>query len=250
MITVECGFPTARCSRLGIVLCSAASKEKGKFTMRLSARPIRIFSLVVLLAVTNVYVFANGTLTNNSSEAASGNVLIGKLITTSNRPVVVNGAEAITGSVILSGTQLTTSPVSFATVKLDKLGSVMVAPGSNVFVNFDAHSVNVRVVSGDAVVSTVDGVKGTVVTADGRTAAPSAPAPAGGNSAKNWGIAGVAIGSAGLIWAIIAWNKANDAQDDANAANASAASLASQLAALRTCLAGQTTSPLKLCTSF
>jgi hypothetical protein len=224
-------------------------KKRKVDTMRLSARPIRVFSLVVLLAVTNVYVFATGTLPN-SSEAASGNVLIGKLVTTSNRPVVVNGAEAITGSVILSGTQLTTSPVSFATVKVDKLGTVSIAPSSNVLLSFDAHSINVKVISGDAVVNAVDGVKGTVVTAAGKSVLPSAPAPAGGNSAKNWGIAGVAVGSAAFIWAIIAWNKANDADDNAAAANAAAASLASQLAALRTCLAGQTTSPLKLCTSF
>ena len=222
--------------------------------MRLSARPIRIFSLLVLFAVINVYVFANGALASspNASEAGSGNVLLGKLITTSNRPVVVNGAEAITGSVILSGTQLTTSPVSFATVKLDKLGTVLIAPSSNVLLSFDAHSINVKVVSGDAVVNAVDGVKGTVVTADGKTVVPgaAAPVPASASSAQNWAIAGVAIGSAALIWAIISHNRANDARDSAAAANAAAASLASQLAALRTCLAGQTTSPLKLCTSF
>jgi hypothetical protein len=106
----------------------------------------------------------------------------------------------------------------------------------------------VKVVSGDAVVNAVNGVTGTVVPAGGKTAGPAA-APAN-SSAKNWGIAGVAVGSAAFIWAIIAWNKAGNAQDDANAANASAAALASQLAALRTCLAGQTTSPVKLCTSF
>jgi len=219
--------------------------------MRFGTRPIRIFALFVLLAVTNVYVFANGALASspNPSEAGSGNVLLGKLITTSNRPVVVNGADAITGSVILSGAQLTTSPVSFATVKLDKLGTVTIAPSSSVLLSFDAHSIDVKVVSGDAVVNAVDGVRGTVVTAGGKTVVPSA-APAGGNSAKNWGIAGVAIGSAGFIWALIAWNKANNAEDDAEAAQASAASLASQLAALRTCLAGQTASPVKLCTSF
>jgi hypothetical protein len=211
--------------------------------MRLGIRPIRIFSLLVLVAVTNVFVFANGTLANNSS------VLLGKLVTTSNRPVIVNGAEAITGSVILPGAQLTTSSVSFATVKIDNLGTVTIAPSSSVLVGFDAHSINVKVVSGDAVVNTVEGVKGTVVAANGKTVSPSAPVPAGG-SAKNWGVAGVVIGSAAFIWAIIAWNKANDADDAAKAAQASAATLASQLAALRTCLAGQTTSPVKLCTSF
>jgi len=218
--------------------------------MRLSARPIRIFSLLVLVAVTNVYVFANGALASSpsASEAGSGNVLLGKLITTSNRPVVVNGADAITGSVILSGTQLTTSSVSFATVKIAKLGTVTIAPSSNVLLSFDARSINVKVVSGDAVVNTVDGVKGTVVTAAGNPR--SAAAPVSADTARNWGIAGVAIGSGAFIWALIGWNKANDASDKADAANAANASLAAQLAALRACLAGQTASPVKVCTSF
>jgi len=116
-------------------------------------------------------------------------------------------------------------------------------------VAFDQASVTVNVVSGYATLATAEGVKGSV-TGLPAGAGKSVPTPAGGNSAKNWGIAGVAIGSAAFIWAIIAWNKANNAQDDADAANAAAASLASQLAALRTCLAGQTASPVKVCTSF
>ncbi|HEX3085242.1 MAG TPA: hypothetical protein VHP99_12000, partial [Pyrinomonadaceae bacterium] len=118
--------------------------------------------------------------------------------------------------------------------------------------NFDAKSVTVKVAYGDATLSTADGVVGSVLDSAGKTKAPgSVPgAPAGGSNAKNWGIAGVAVGSAAFIWAIIAWNKAGNAEDDAKAAQASAATLASQLAALRTCLAGQTASPVKLCTSF
>jgi hypothetical protein len=219
--------------------------------MQLSARPIRFVSLVVLLAVVNVYVGSIAVFGKTASESNS-KALLGKLITTSNRPVIVNGAEAITGNVILSGAQLTTSAVSFATVQLDRLGTVTVAPNSSVTLNFDPTSVTVTVASGFAKLDTVEGVKGLVINSDGKAvaAAPTSAAPAGGNSAKNWGIAGVAVGSAAFIWAIIAWNKANDADDSAAAANAAAATLAAQLAALRTCLAGQTTSPVKLCTSF
>jgi hypothetical protein len=196
----------------------------------------------VLLALANVCVFAGGT--------GKSNAVFGKLVTTSNRPVIVNGGAAITGTVILSGAQLITPSTSIATVQLDRLGVVTVAPDSRVTLSFDASSITVKVLSGDAAVATVNGVKGSVLDAAGNPRTASPAAPAGGNSAKNWGIAGVAVGSAAFVWAIIAWNKANDAQDDADAANAAAASLASQLAALRTCLAGQTTSPIKLCTSF
>jgi len=225
----------------------ATSRGKVK-TMRFYAHPIRIVSLLVLLAVTNVYVFAGSPVTSaNASEAGSAKVLLGKLITASNRPILINGGEAITGAVILSGTQLVTPASSFATVQLDNLGTVAVAPNSNVTLTFDSKSVTVNVATGYASVATAEGVKGTVL---GLPNGATAPVPAGGNTAKNWGIAGVAIGSIGFIWALIAWNRANNARDDAAAAKAANAALAAQLAALRTCLAGQTASPVKLCTSF
>lgn len=208
-----------------------------------STRPFRILALLVLVAIANVYVFAAGATGNVT--ATTGKALLGKLITTSNRPVVVNGSEAITGTIIVSGAQVTTSGASTAMVELNSLGSVMIAPNSSVVLTFDAKNVNANVVSGYASVATTEGVKGSVT---GLPANAAAPAPAGGNSAKNWGIAGVGIGSAALIWAIVSWNKANNAEDDALAAQASAASLATQLAALRTCLANQTSA--NLCKSF
>lgn len=210
--------------------------------MLLHARPLRLVSTLILMAVVNVYVFANGAMTSQT--------VFGKLVTTSNRPILVNGGEAITGTTILSGTQLITPAAGGAIVELNNIGNVMVAPNSNVALTFDNTSLIVRVATGNASVSTVKGVTGTVLDKTGAPVAPGgAPTPVS-NDAKTWAIAGVAVGSAALIWAIIAWNRANDARDSANAANAAAASLASQLAALRTCLAGQTTSPLKLCTSF
>ncbi|HBB95727.1 MAG TPA: hypothetical protein DC054_10085 [Blastocatellia bacterium] len=198
----------------------------------------------MLIAVVNVYVFANGAITSSSK------VLTGRLITTSNRPILVNGGEAITGTVIVSGAQLATSAASIATVELPNVATINIAPSSNVALNFDAKAVTVTVSSGDATITTADGVVGKVLNASGapRTANPSAPA--GGNTAKNWGIAGVAVGSAAFIWAIIGWNRANNARDAAAAAAAANAALAAQLAALRTCLAGQTASPVRVCTSF
>jgi|GEM_PF-1769828 len=220
--------------------------------MRFSVRPIRILSLLILVSITSAYVFASGAVASKTSASEAGSAKVfGKLVTTSNRPILVNGGAAITGSVILSGAQLSTPASSFATVQLDRLGTVTVAPSSNVTLNYDAKNITVRVASGDAVVSTVAGVTGKVLGANGEALTANAnPTPVSAETARNWGIAGVAVGGGAFVWAIIAWNKANNAQDDADAANAAAASLASQLAALRTCLAGQTTSPVKLCTSF
>ena len=209
--------------------------------MRIDRRPVRIVSLFLLLALTNVYVFANGITATKTSEASSKS-LLGRLITNSNRPILVNGGEAITGAVILSGARLVTPLVGGATVQLDKLGSVSVSPNSNVTLAFDAKSVTVKVTSGNASVSTVDGVTGVVVGPNGAPV-PGAPVPTDAETARNWGIAGVAVGSAAFIWALIAWNKANDADDRAQA-------LEAQLAALRACLATQAVSPVRVCTSF
>lgn len=210
--------------------------------MQFHARPVRILSLLVLLAITNVYVFANGAAATKSSEASASKMLLGKLVTNSNRPILVNGGEAITGAVILSGARLVTPLVGGATVQLDKLGVVNVSANSDVTVAFNQKSVTVRVAAGNATVSTVEGVSGVVVGPNGTV--PASPAmPTDADTARNWGIAGVAVGSAAFVWALIAWNKANDAQDDADTANAA-------LTALRACLAKQTASPVVVCTSF
>ena len=211
--------------------------------MRLNVRPARILSVLMLIATVNVFVFANGAVTSSNL------AVLGRLITTSNRPVLVNGGEAVTGSVILSGAQLTTSAANIATVQLPNVGTVTIAPSSDVALSFDAKSITAIVRSGDATITTANGVVGKVFDAAGNPKSAN-PVPAGGNTAKNWGIAGVAVGSAAFIWAIIAWNRANNARDAAAAASAANAALAAQLAALRTCLAGQTASPVKLCTSF
>jgi hypothetical protein len=205
--------------------------------MRFRSRPVKILSAVLLIAVLNISVFASGAVLSSSD---SSKVVLGKLVTTSNRPVIVNGAEAITGTIILSGAQLYTSATSLATVQLEKVGSVSIAPSSNVLLNFDSKNVTVKVVSGDATLSTAKGVTGTVV---GPSGAPRAAMPSDVETARNWGIAGVAVGGAALVWAILAWNRANDAQDDADAANAA-------LASLRACLATQSVSPARVCTSF
>jgi hypothetical protein len=206
---------------------------------------MKVVSLLLLVLIANAYVFAAPA--GNASEA-NGKALLGRLVTTSNRPIIVNGGEAITGAIIVSGTQLVTPAAAGASVQLDNLGTVTIAPASTVSVAFDSKNLMVNVITGYASVATVNGVNGTV-TGLPANGGPTAPTPAISHP-EYWGVAGVAIGSAALIWAIISHNRANDARDSANAANAAAASLASQLAALRTCLAGQTTSPVKLCTSF
>ena len=122
--------------------------------MLFNVRPARVLSVLTLIAIVNVFVFANGAVTS------SNKAVLGRLITTSDRPVLVNGGEAVTGMVILSGAQLTTSAASMATVQLPNVGTVTISPSSDVALNFDAKSITVMVSSGDAALTTADGVVG------------------------------------------------------------------------------------------
>lgn len=238
---VKCRLPQSVITT-GETVSSTCHLRKVK-TMKRNVRPVRILSTLLLVAVVNVYVFAAGAVVPKNTDSANGRALLGKLVTMSNRPVLVNGVEAITGSIVLSGAQVITPSTSVATVQLESVGTVTVAPKSNVMLSFDSKSVTVRVATGDATVITAEGVKGTVIGPNGEPSNAPRPVPTDADTARNWGIAGVAVGGAALVWAILAWNRANDARDDADAANAA-------LASLRACLAGQTTSPIKLCTSF
>src|SRR5438067_13385956 len=123
---------------------------EGIRALRSNLRPARVLSVLMLIAVVNVYVFANGAITS------SNKVVLGRLVTTSNRPILVNGGEAVTGTVILSGAQLSTSAASIATVQLPNIATVTIAPSSVVGLNFDAKNVTVTVTAGDAAITTMN----------------------------------------------------------------------------------------------
>ena len=81
----------------------------------------------------------------------------GRLTTTGNNPVSVNGSNASTGETIFSGQQIQTPAGTTATVDIPGLGSVEVKPGSNVTLTFGDGKINVVVTSGDRNI-TVSGV--------------------------------------------------------------------------------------------
>jgi hypothetical protein len=63
--------------------------------------------------------------------------VVGRLTTTNNQPIQVNGLSASTGASILSGATLETGADQSATVNLGPLGSVEIAPNSKVVLTFD-----------------------------------------------------------------------------------------------------------------
>jgi hypothetical protein len=61
----------------------------------------------------------------------------GRLTTSNNQPIQVNGLSASTGASILSGATLETGADQSATVNLGALGSVEIAPNTKVLLTFD-----------------------------------------------------------------------------------------------------------------
>ncbi|HEX6183245.1 MAG TPA: hypothetical protein VFZ44_04990 [Pyrinomonadaceae bacterium] len=86
----------------------------------------------------------------------------GRLVTTGNNPVSVNGNSARTGETIFSGQRITTPAGTQATVELPGLGSLEINPGSDVTLTFGEGRIGVVVLSGCVRLKTERGVTGTV----------------------------------------------------------------------------------------
>ena len=86
----------------------------------------------------------------------------GRLTTTGDNPVSVNGNNAKTGETIFPGQRIQTPAGTGATVQLPGLGSVEIRPGSNVTLTFGEGKIDVVVLSGCVRLSADAGVTGTV----------------------------------------------------------------------------------------
>lgn len=111
--------------------------------------------------------------------------LSGTLLLRGAARVSLNGAQVGTGTTVFSGSVVETGDAAGAVVQLAGLGRLEITPSSSLTLNFDRGSVTVLVSKGDAVLTTADGIKGTVVQPDG---APGAPAPQSGGNKKIFGL--------------------------------------------------------------
>lgn len=80
-----------------------------------------------------------------SSAIAIAPQVVGRLTTTNNQPVTVNGLSANTGASIVSGATIETGADQSATVDLGPLGSVNIAENTKVVLTFDEQK-NVKAV--------------------------------------------------------------------------------------------------------
>jgi len=95
---------------------------------------------------------------------------MGVLTTTNNKPVIVNGANAVSGASIPSGATIETPAGVGATIRLGGLGSICIAPGSRVTVMFTGDSVNISLLQGCAILRTNKNISGAVNSAQGSLA--------------------------------------------------------------------------------
>lgn len=99
---------------------------------------------------------------------AASSQLGGKLITSGNLPVMVNGNSALGGATIVSGTVLETPANVTATVQIEGLGLVELLPDSIAVIEFSANNIKVTLRRGCATLETNKGTKGAIVDSQNR----------------------------------------------------------------------------------
>ncbi|MFS8084223.1 MAG: hypothetical protein ACMG6H_01200 [Acidobacteriota bacterium] len=123
-------------------------------------------ALLVTLAVGQLYIgiaFAEPD-SNLRGSAAVPLQLMGVLTTTGNKPITVNGANAISGATIPSGATIETPDGVGATLRLGPLGSLCIAPNTKLSIEFDQQGqiVKVTVTEGCVILRTPKNVSGAV----------------------------------------------------------------------------------------
>ncbi|HEX8493344.1 MAG TPA: FecR domain-containing protein [Pyrinomonadaceae bacterium] len=101
----------------------------------------------------------------------------GKLVTTGNQSVLVNGTSASSGATILTGATIETGDGVGATINLGPLGSIDLAPNTKVEITYEDGKIKVKLITGCAIVknkkgtqSQIDTEQGTATSNDGKNA--------------------------------------------------------------------------------
>ena len=111
----------------------------------------RLLSILLVFCVTPLYVNAELLSAKANPELAFAQAgSAGRLRTTGNKQIDVNGNPAPSGTTVLSGASLSTPEGVGATVDLPGLGRVNLAPNTKLSINYTGNSVDVTMVSGCA----------------------------------------------------------------------------------------------------
>jgi hypothetical protein len=148
-----------------VIARSPDKKEESRGIIMMNSRFPKAYkaaALTLVLTLMNLYV---GTaLAAPRSPQASG-----KLTTTGNQPVLVNGNSAGNGATILTGATIETGDQVGATIDLGPLGTVDIAPNTKIQVEFDENgNLKVVLVYGCVIARPKKGNHGEIYTEDGK----------------------------------------------------------------------------------
>jgi hypothetical protein len=181
-------------------------------------------ALFLVFALTQVFVQANigtaGLTGKNAAPTATQDQMAGKLTTSGNKPVLVNGNNAGSGDTVLSGATMETPAGVGATLNFGPAGSLNFAPETKGTIQFSEGRISVQLVQGCVTLTTHKGTTGEVTTPDGKTRTtdpakggvidtcskrvPAAPILAGAAAGGLAGSTLFALGIAGFATAIAA----------------------------------------------
>jgi hypothetical protein len=178
-----------------------------KGTLNMSNRPrkaLKAVALFLAFAIVQISVQVGFAEPGSSPVAAAiPQALLGRLVTTNNQPILVNGAGATTGANIVTGVTITTPDAVGATINLGALGEVDLAPNTTIELQFDEQTgtIRVKLIRGCAIVRSKKGAQGEISTEQGASAptvGQGAAAAAGAGAGAAAGASTAAATSAGL----------------------------------------------------
>src|SRR5258706_12784736 len=132
-----------------------------------------IIALLVTVAVGQVYIGVTFAEPNSGATVSvtAPQPVMGILTTSQNKPILVNGANAINGASIPAGATIETPDGVGATIRQGASGRICIAPNAKLVPEFDRQgnigSVKVNLAEGCAILRTLKGTAGTFNTAQG-----------------------------------------------------------------------------------
>jgi hypothetical protein len=130
-----------------------------------------VIALLVTAAVGQLLIGVTFAGPNTSPSVKAPAQVMGILTTTQNKPILVNGANAISGATIPAGASIETPDGVGATIRLGALGSLCIAPNTKLVLEFDRQgnngSVKVNLTEGCAILRTLKNTAGTFNTPQG-----------------------------------------------------------------------------------
>lgn len=104
---------------------------------------------------------------DKTTNIALRKLILGRLSVPYYQEILVNGHSAMSGDIIISGSRLQNTAVDPVKVEIGSIANLVIEPNTDLVLTFDPRSVEVKVMNGNAILSTSDGVKGEVTMPDG-----------------------------------------------------------------------------------